>query len=114
MVLKDPLSAESSTLAKPVCWTEDIRHIICLTNGSQTAFFMLFNLFAGVLPDGREKKICLPLAPEYIGYADLGLTDDMFVSTRPLSSVLYGVTTFWGTSTASDVFLNLHQIHCPC
>ncbi len=56
---------------------------ICLTNGSQTAFFMLFNLFAGVLPDGREKKICLPMAPEYIGYADLGLTDGLFVSTKP-------------------------------
>ena len=61
---------------------------ICLTNGSQTAFFMLFNLFAGVLPDGGEKKICLPLAPEYIGYADLGLTDDMFVSTRPKIELL--------------------------
>ena len=56
---------------------------ICLTNGSQTAFFMLFNLFAGVLPSGVEKKICLPMAPEYIGYADLGLTDGLFVSTKP-------------------------------
>ncbi len=61
---------------------------ICLTNGSQTAFFMLFNLFAGVLPDGREKKICLPMAPEYIGYADLGLTDGLFVSTRPKIELL--------------------------
>jgi len=56
---------------------------ICLTNGSQTAFFMLFNLFAGRYGDGSSKKICLPLAPEYIGYADLGLSDDFFVSTRP-------------------------------
>lgn len=56
---------------------------ICLTNGSQTAFFMLFNLFAGVLPSGEEKKICLPMAPEYIGYADLGLTDGLFVTTKP-------------------------------
>jgi len=63
---------------------------ICLTNGSQTAFFMLFNLFAGVLPDGREKKICLPMAPEYIGYADLGLTDGLFVSTRPKIELLDG------------------------
>lgn len=62
---------------------------ICLTNGSQTAFFMLFNLFAGVLPDGREKKICLPLAPEYIGYADLGLTDGLFVSTKPRIELLH-------------------------
>jgi valine--pyruvate aminotransferase len=62
---------------------------ICLTNGSQTAFFMLFNLFAGVLPDGREKRICLPLAPEYIGYADLGLTDGLFVSTKPRIELLH-------------------------
>lgn len=61
---------------------------ICLTNGSQTAFFMLFNLFAGIFPDGRKKKICLPLAPEYIGYADLGLAEDMFVSTRPETELL--------------------------
>ncbi|MGB3211550.1 MAG: valine--pyruvate transaminase [Desulforhopalus sp.] len=61
---------------------------ICLTNGSQTAFFMLFNLFAGVLPSGAEKKICLPMAPEYIGYADLGLTDDLFISTRPKIELL--------------------------
>ncbi len=63
---------------------------ICLTNGSQTAFFMLFNLFAGILPDGRRKKICLPLAPEYIGYADLGLFDSMFVSTKPEIEFLDG------------------------
>lgn len=56
---------------------------ICLTNGSQTAFFMLFNLFAGNYSDGTKKKICLPLAPEYIGYADLGLSDDFFISTKP-------------------------------
>ncbi len=56
---------------------------ICLTNGSQTAFFMLFNLFGGRFEDGTVKKICLPLAPEYIGYADLGLENDFFVSTRP-------------------------------
>ncbi len=61
---------------------------ICLTNGSQTAFFMLFNLFAGILPDGRVKKICLPMAPEYIGYADLGLTDDLFVSVKPRIELL--------------------------
>ena len=56
---------------------------ICLTNGSQTAFFLLFNMFAGRCPGGRKKKICLPLAPEYIGYADLGLTEDFCVTTRP-------------------------------
>jgi valine--pyruvate aminotransferase len=58
-------------------------HNIALTNGSQTAFFYLFNLFAGEFEDGRRKKILLPLTPEYIGYLDVGLTDDFFVSSRP-------------------------------
>lgn len=56
---------------------------ICLTNGSQGAFFLLFNILAGVTPEGGKRKILLPLAPEYIGYADLGLTDDFFTSVRP-------------------------------
>ncbi len=56
---------------------------ISLTNGSQSAFFYLFNLLAGTHADGTEKKILLPLAPEYIGYGDSGLSDDIFVSYRP-------------------------------
>lgn len=56
---------------------------IAVTLGSQTSFFALFNSFAGRYPGGRRKKILLPLAPEYIGYADVGLTDDFFVSSRP-------------------------------
>jgi valine--pyruvate aminotransferase len=56
---------------------------ICLTNGSQTGFFQLLNIFAGEFSGGRKKKIRLPLAPEYIGYADIGLSGDFFVSTRP-------------------------------
>ena len=56
---------------------------IALTNGSQTAFFMLFNMFAGTYPDGSHKKILLPLAPEYIGYTDVGLVDDLFTAQRP-------------------------------
>lgn len=64
------------------------RENICLTNGSQTGFFMLFNLLAGTHADGVKKKICLPLAPEYIGYADLGLADDFFVSTKPRIELL--------------------------
>ncbi|MBN8124051.1 valine--pyruvate transaminase [Vibrio vulnificus] len=56
---------------------------ISLTNGSQSSFFYLFNLFAGQQPDGSHKKILLPLAPEYIGYADAGIDEDIFVSYRP-------------------------------
>ena len=54
-----------------------------LSNGSQANFFSLFNLFAGEMPDGSKKKILFPLAPEYVGYADQGLSEDMFVSIKP-------------------------------
>ncbi|MGM0450001.1 MAG: valine--pyruvate transaminase [Pseudomonadota bacterium] len=54
-----------------------------LTNGSQSAFFMLFNMLAGEHPDGSHKHILLPLAPEYIGYGDAGLTPDLFRAVRP-------------------------------
>ena len=56
---------------------------IAITNGSQSSFFYLFNLFAGDMPDGSERKILLPLVPEYIGYADQGITENMFVSIKP-------------------------------
>jgi valine--pyruvate aminotransferase len=56
---------------------------IALTNGSQTAFFYLFNMFAGEYEGGARKKILLPLTPEYIGYADAGIDDDIFISYRP-------------------------------
>ncbi|GEA52595.1 valine--pyruvate transaminase [Vibrio inusitatus NBRC 102082] len=56
---------------------------ISLTNGSQSAFFYLFNLLAGKQPDGSHKKVLLPLAPEYIGYCDSGIEDDIFISYKP-------------------------------
>lgn len=56
---------------------------IALTNGSQSAFFYLFNLYAGQRSDGKKKRVLFPLAPEYLGYADAGLDEDLFVSTRP-------------------------------
>ncbi len=56
---------------------------ICLTNGSQGGFFLLFNMLAGKFSDNRDKKILLPVAPEYIGYADLGLSDNLFRAVKP-------------------------------
>ena len=61
---------------------------IALGNGSQANFFVLFNLLAGSMPDGSHKKILFPLAPEYVGYADQGLTDDMFVAIKPDIEIL--------------------------
>ncbi|WP_272166146.1 valine--pyruvate transaminase [Vibrio diabolicus] len=56
---------------------------ISLTNGSQSGFFYLFNLLAGKQPDGLHKKVLLPIAPEYIGYGDAGIDEDIFVSYHP-------------------------------
>ncbi len=61
---------------------------IALANGSQSAFFVLFNLFAGDYADGSKKRIQLPLTPEYLGYSDLGLSEDFFTATRPSIELL--------------------------
>lgn len=56
---------------------------IALTPGSQSAFFYLFNMLGGTMDDGTFKKILLPLAPEYIGYVDQGIEQDIFLSCEP-------------------------------
>ena len=61
---------------------------IALTNGSQNAFFSLFNLFAGKFDGAIQKQILLPLAPEYIGYSEVGLESDFFRSARPDIEIL--------------------------
>jgi len=66
-------------LAARYGWPLTARNVV-LTSGSQSAFFTLFNLLAGESAGGRLQRVLLPLAPEYIGYADLGLTDGMLVA----------------------------------
>jgi valine--pyruvate aminotransferase len=56
---------------------------IAITAGGQTAFFFLFHLLAGEMPDGRFKKILLPLVPEYIGYANQSVKSEMFRAHPP-------------------------------
>ena len=56
---------------------------VALTTGSQAAFFLMFNMFAGEFAGGATRKILLPMAPEYIGYADVGLADGIFTVNRP-------------------------------
>ncbi|MDH5694869.1 MAG: pyridoxal phosphate-dependent aminotransferase, partial [Gammaproteobacteria bacterium] len=79
---KEFIAAISTLLQNEFGW--DVKpENIALTNGSQSAFFILFNIFAGIFKDGVHKKILLPLAPEYIGYCDVGLADDLFVACKP-------------------------------
>lgn len=57
---------------------------VAVTCGGQTAFYFLFNLLAGEMPDGSVRKILLPLVPEYIGYANQGIAGDLFRATPPI------------------------------
>ncbi|HZF15353.1 MAG TPA: valine--pyruvate transaminase [Steroidobacteraceae bacterium] len=61
---------------------------IALTSGSQSAFFMLFNLLAGKGSDPKGsdpiRRILFPLTPEYLGYGDVGVVDHLFTSQRPV------------------------------
>jgi valine--pyruvate aminotransferase len=72
----------ASLLRKEFGWNLSGRNI-AVSNGSQSAFFILYNMLAGKMPDGSSKSIHLPLAPEYIGYGDIGLQDNFFTATKP-------------------------------
>jgi len=100
-------AALAAALARRYGWRL-IERNVALTSGSHSAFFTLFNLFAGDSDGSRRRRILLPLAPEYIGYADVGLTEDMLVS-RPAAIELlpeglfkYHVR-FEGLDTVPDV-----------
>ncbi len=68
---------------------------IAVTNGSQTAFYMLFNMLAGefedsgrtgdaVARDGGRRRVLFPVIPEYIGYADQTLSHEDFTGVKPV------------------------------
>ncbi len=56
---------------------------VAVTAGGQTAFFFLFNLLAGSMPDGVRRHVLLPLTPEYIGYSNQGLSAGHFRAAPP-------------------------------
>jgi valine--pyruvate aminotransferase len=59
-------------------WNISSRNI-ALTHGSQSAFFILFNSFAGK-SGNLHKRVLIPLVPEYIGYCDVGIEPDLLAS----------------------------------
>jgi len=79
---KQFIAALADLLSREYGWDLTSENI-ALTNGSQAAFFMLFNMFGGDYGDGVHKHILLPLAPEYIGYADAGIGADLFHAVQP-------------------------------
>jgi valine--pyruvate aminotransferase len=77
----------ASFLHKQFGWALTARNIT-VSNGSQPAFFVLYNMFAGAMSDGSHRAIHLPLAPEYLGYADIGLSENFFTATKPSIELL--------------------------
>ena len=86
------IEAVADLLRREYGWNIGPRNV-ALTGGSQCAFFMLFNMFAGAAEDGRSTKILLPMCPEYVGYSNLGLAPDFF-ATMPPSMELIDKHTF--------------------
>lgn len=80
------LEALAGLLRHQFGWTVGPENI-AVTPGGQTAFFQLFNLFAGTMRDGTRGKILFPLMPEYIGYADQSLEKDTFSAIKPLIEI---------------------------
>jgi valine--pyruvate aminotransferase len=73
---------------------------IAVTNGSQSAFFYLFNMFSGTCTEGVaencrkiKKTVVFPLVPEYVGYADQGIESGTFIGI-PAGFSLYPDHTF--------------------
>lgn len=63
-------------------WDIDVRNV-AVVNGSQNAFFYLFNMLGGKHDEKPSRRIVLPLSPEYIGYADQGIADSLFRAFPP-------------------------------
>ncbi|HEY7841338.1 MAG TPA: valine--pyruvate transaminase [Gammaproteobacteria bacterium] len=76
------LKALADLLNREYDWKLTPDHL-CLTTGSQSSFFMLFNMLAGDMGGGRRSHVLLPMTPEYIGYADVGVSDGLFRANRP-------------------------------
>lgn len=64
-------------------WSVGPEHI-AVTNGSQSAFFLLANMFAGADARGATGTLHLPLCPEYVGYKDVAVGSSFFTSCQPL------------------------------
>jgi len=61
---------------------------IAMTTGSQSSFYILFNLLTGLCGDGQRRHIKLPMVPEYIGYADVAFANDGLRANRPLIDII--------------------------
>ncbi len=80
----EELIAELVKFFREVCGWPVSEKNIALANGSQSAFFILLNMFA----DETAGKICFPLMPEYLGYSDQGTIANLAVACKPKITLL--------------------------
>ncbi|QEY25126.1 valine--pyruvate transaminase [Neisseria zalophi] len=88
---------------------------IALTNGSQNAFFYLFNLFGGRFEQNgihTDKTILLPLVPEYVGYADAHIEGQHFTTVPPHIDIVEheGESGFFKYRVDFDALENLPEL----
>ncbi|MEO0443299.1 MAG: valine--pyruvate transaminase [Pseudomonadota bacterium] len=76
------LSLMAEFLSERYGWPVTANHI-AVSNGGQSAFFTLFNMLAGDNRENDNKSVLLPMVPDYLGYADAGIDDDMFSGRAP-------------------------------
>ena len=77
----------AALLRKEYGWPVTTKNV-AISNGGQSAFYVLSNLLAGKFSDGTIKQIQFPLVPEYLGYTDSGLEKNFFTATRPTIDIL--------------------------
>jgi len=75
------LDALADFLNREMDWQVS-RENLAVCNGSQSVFFLLLNMFAGAA-SGAQRKILLPLMPEYLGYREQVIAPESFTSVRP-------------------------------
>ncbi len=77
------IEALAELLAEQYGWPLTARNI-GITNGSQSSFAVLFNLFGGPSDDGQFHRVLFPVTPEYIGYGDIGWAEQsIFTAIQP-------------------------------
>ena len=80
------------------------------TNGSQNAFFYLFNLLAGEFRRRPQEEGAVPARPEYIGYADSALGRSLRrLQTHHRSCPTAGSNTTWTSEPAGG---RRHRVIC--
>lgn len=84
---EDFIDALTHYINESLGWSIDGENI-AITNGSQSAFFMLINMLAGShagqeLQQQEHRTIVFPMMPEYLGYSDQPAEHHIFRSIRP-------------------------------